>query len=412
MLSDHTPALSVVTVPAPEALTGDLLEYTSAATPLAWLRAGDGFVGVGEALRWEGSGPERFAAARRWWASLSAAATVDNSVDARGSGLVAFGTFAFSASSMTSSALIVPRMIIGRSGGVAWVTIVSLADEPSSRPSAVPIRPGSPIDFVDGAMAGPAYRDAIQEGLRRISRGEVEKVVLARELTATLPADTDARWPLSRLADSYPDCWTFAVDGLLGATPEMLARVDGGTVRARVLAGSTGRGTDAASDASAALTLATSEKDRDEHGYAVRSVLSALAPHTSSLVSSDQPFTLKLPNLWHLASDVEGRLSDGSSSLDMADALHPTAAVAGTPTREALAMIDELEAFDRGRYAGPVGWVDADGDGAWGIALRCAQVTSGRVTAYAGAGVVTGSEAQRELAETGMKFKPIIDAFS
>jgi menaquinone-specific isochorismate synthase len=140
--------------------------------------------------------------------------------------------------------------------------------------------------------------------------------------------------------------------------------------------------------------------------------MSALDPHSSVLTRSEIPFALKLPNLWHLASDVEGTLSDGSSSLDLIAALHPTAAVAGTPTLEALDLIHQLEPFDRGRYAGPIGWVDANGDGKWAVALRGAHVSStGRVTAYAGAGIVSGSDGPHELAETKMKFRPIVEAF-
>jgi menaquinone-specific isochorismate synthase len=144
----------------------------------------------------------------------------------------------------------------------------------------------------------------------------------------------------------------------------------------------------------------------------VQSVLSALQLHSPQLRHSEAPFTLKLPNLWHLATDIEGRLADGSSSLDLMDGLHPTAAVAGTPTREAVALIRELEPFDRGRYAGPVGWVDASGDGEWAVALRCAQIApDGDITAYAGCGIVSDSNATSELLETKMKFRPIVEAF-
>jgi menaquinone-specific isochorismate synthase len=189
--------------------------------------------------------------------------------------------------------------------------------------------------------------------------------------------------------------------------------VDRGSVTARVLAGTVGRGGDADSDLAASVALATSTKDLDEHQYAISSVLRALEPHSSTLTTSDQPFTLKLPNLWHLASDVEGRLSDGATSLDLVAALHPTAAVAGSPTDAALDLIARLEPFDRGRYAGPVGWVDGNGDGEWAVALRCAHVSStGRITAYAGAGIVGESQPAKELAETKMKFRPIVEAFS
>jgi len=150
----------------------------------------------------------------------------------------------------------------------------------------------------------------------------------------------------------------------------------------------------------------------------VQSVLSALRPHTSALVSGEQPFTLKLPNVWHLATDVEGALADGASSLDLVGALHPTAAVAGTPTADAVELIHALEPFDRGRYAGPVGWIDAAGNGEWAIALRCAQFDIGAVgdripfAAHAGAGIVTGSDPEAEMLETRVKFRPIVDALA
>jgi len=195
--------------------------------------------------------------------------------------------------------------------------------------------------------------------------------------------------------------------------------VHDGVVSARVLAGSAARGTDVATDQTAALELVTSAKDQDEHEYAVQSVLAALRPHSPAVRASEVPYALKLPNLWHLASDVEGPLDDRSSSLDLVAALHPTAAVAGTPTEEAMALIDELEPFDRGRYAGPVGWIGANGDGEWAIALRCAQWEAGesssdpdRIRAFAGAGIVAESIPEHELAETAMKFRPIVEAFS
>jgi menaquinone-specific isochorismate synthase len=187
-----------------------------------------------------------------------------------------------------------------------------------------------------------------------------------------------------------------------------------------VLAGTAPRGADADADTAASLALATSAKDQDEHLYAVKSVLSSLRPHTSALASSEQPFTLKLPNVFHLATDVEGELSDGASALDLIAALHPTAAVAGTPTDAALDVIRRLEPLGRGRYAGPVGWIDAHGDGEWAIALRCAQFdldtadAAGRIPlrAHAGAGIVAGSDPEAELLETRVKFRPIVDALA
>ena len=213
----------------------------------------------------------------------------------------------------------------------------------------------------------------MREALEAVASHEVGKVVLARDLVGTVPKGADLRRLARALAIGYPDCWTYAVDGIIGASPETLVTVSGGTVTARVLAGTAPRGADADADTAASLALATSAKDQDEHLYAVQSVLASLRPHTSALAASEQPFTLKLPNVFHLATDVEGDLSDGASSLDLVGALHPTAAVAGSPTAAAIEVIRRLEPFDRGRYAGPVGWVDGNGDGEWAIALRCAQ---------------------------------------
>ena len=230
------------------------------------------------------------------------------------------------------------------------------------------------MTFEPGAVPPTAYESNVAEAVRRIDAGELEKVVLARQLVGELHEEDGLRAVINRLAEDYPDTWVFAVDGLIGASPETLVRVDHGTVSARVLAGTTSRGAGEASDRERAVALAASHKDLAEHALAVASAVQRLEPHTARLDTSPEPFTLQLPNLWHLATDLKGTLGDGSSSLDLVSAVHPTAAVAGTPRLAALSVLAELEGFDRGRYAGPVGWIDGDGDGEWAIALRCAQV--------------------------------------
>jgi menaquinone-specific isochorismate synthase len=400
-------ALSVRSHPVPAPL---LLESADPRSPLTWLRGSDGIVGSGVAVRLEFSGPDRIAEAARAWRALAGQAEVRDEVGIPGSGLVAFGTFAFGDTSPATSVLVIPRVIVGRRAGIAWRT--EIAPAPEGAPSPAPLGAAPRLRFAAGRMSPDGYRAAVAEAVRRIERGVFAKAVLARDLDARIPRSSDVRPVLARLADGYPDCWTFAVDGLVGSSPETLVRVDGGAVSARVLAGSAPRGASRASDTESVTELLASAKDRDEHRFAVRSVLAGLRGHTTALHASDAPFPLELPNVWHLASDVTGRLADGSSSLDLVAALHPTAAVAGSPTGAALAAIAELEPFDRGRYAGPVGWTDAAGNGEWAVALRCAQVTpDGRVTAYAGAGIVAGSEPEQELAETELKFAPILGAF-
>ena len=388
---------------------GRLIPLIDPHDPLLFVRRGQGIAGIGEAMRLEFTGPNRMTDAAAAWREVLATSTIDDPLGIPGSGLVALGSFAFSEHSAATSVLIVPAVILGRRDGVSWITRVNTdAPVPAPQPSGAEYR----ISLLPGQMTADAFVAAVDTALERIHAGDVRKVVLARDLIGHLPEGSDLRLVLGSLALSYPDCFTFAVNGFIGSSPETLVRVDAGSVSARVLAGSIGRGSDAEADHDAAVSLATSTKDLDEHQYALTSVLTALAPHSSTLATSDQPFTLKLPNLWHLASDVAGTLSDGSSSLDLIAALHPTAAVAGAPTQAALDLIHELEPFDRGRYAGPVGWVGANGDGEWAVALRSAHVShTGRVTAYAGGGIVDGSEPARELAETKLKFRPIVEAF-
>ena len=386
-----------------------LIPLVDPRNPLVFTRRGEGIAGIGEALRLEFSGPNRMVDAAEAWKRVAASAEVTDPLALPGTGLVAFGAFAFSDTSSSTSVLIVPNIILGRRNGVSWITrINSDAPLPPATPAGLEYR----VTLRPGALSPEGYNEAVRTAVDRINRGDLSKAVLARDLVGRLPSGADLRLITAELSLGYPDCWTFAVDGLIGSSPETLIRADHGTVSARVLAGSRARGVDALSDQDAAVALATSTKDQDEHQYALQSLLTSLRPHSRNVTTSELPFTLKLPNLWHLASDVEGELTDGSTSLDLIAALHPTAAVAGTPTPAALALIDELEPFDRGRYAGPVGWVGADGDGEWAVALRCAEVSaSGDITAYAGAGIVADSDAEMELAETRMKFRPIVEAF-
>jgi len=402
-----TPQLSVTTVEIDD--LGPIIPLLSPRDPLLFLRRKQGVAGIGEALRLEFSGEDRMREAATAWRSIVSAATISDPIGLPGTGLVALGSFAFSRDSAATSVLIVPSILVGRRDGRSWITRVNTD---AAVPAPTALGPEYRLSLLPGEMKPDAFTAAVDKAIAAIHTGSVRKVVLARDLVGHLPEGADLRRVLLELALGYPDGFTYAVNGLIGSSPETLVRVDHGEVGARVLAGSIGRGSDAETDHDAAVSLATSTKDLDEHAYAIASVLRVLEPHSSVLTASEQPFTLKLPNLWHLASDVAGKLSDGSSSLDLIAALHPTAAVAGAPTGAAMDLIEELEPFDRGRYAGPVGWVDANGDGEWAVALRCAHVSStGRITAYAGAGIVDGSVAERELAETKMKFRPVVEAF-
>ena len=421
----HVPFVSVTTLPAAAPLVvrtvtvddpGPLLQLLPERSPFAWVRREEGLVGWGTAARFDASGPGQIEAADRWWRGIAARTVVRDQVGLPGCGPVAFGSFAFD-DDHGASALVLPKVVVGHRGGRWWVTTVgegALPPQPALRAGRLPRNPGT-VKFADGARSGADWELAVGEAVRRIGSGELEKVVLARDLVAEAADPVDPRWPLTRLAEYYPRCWTFSVDGLIGATPEMLVRLERGLITSRVLAGTIRRTGDDERDLALAASLARSSKDLEEHEYAVRSVAQALEPYCSSMNVPETPFVLHLPNVMHLATDVAGVAADGVSSLGLAAALHPTAAVCGTPTDRARQLIRELEGMDRGRYAGPVGWIDRYGDGEWGIALRCASIEPERperLRLFAGCGVVAGSDPAAELAESAAKLVPMRDALT
>ncbi|MGN6782589.1 MAG: isochorismate synthase [Marmoricola sp.] len=390
---------------------GPLVDLLPPGSPMTWLRNGEGFVAWGEAARCDVAGADRFEDAAAWWRELVRVAAVADEVGVPGTGLLCLGSFAF-AEEPGDSVLVVPAVVVGRRGDRCWVTTIGQTpqDPPLLERTDLPEPPVNLV-FADGALSGADWESVVWEAVLHLNAGELDKVVLARDLVATADAPVDVRWPLRRLADRYAMCWTFHVDGMFGATPEMLVRREKGLVTSRVLAGTIRRTGDDAHDLTLAARLARSSKDLEEHEYAVRSVADALAPYCSSMNVPESPFVLHLPNVMHLATDVAGvGLHSGATVLELAAALHPSAAVGGTPTKTAVEMIAEIEGMDRGRYAGPVGWMDAGGDGEFGIALRSAELDGSRVRLFAGCGIVSGSDPEAELAESQAKFVPVRDA--
>lgn len=382
----------------------------------AWVRRGDGLVAWGELLRVETRGAGRFAEAEAAWHEVVRHAVVRDEVGVPGTGPVAFGSFAFAAGSSAGGALVVPRVVVGRRDGRAWVTsldVGAVAPTPTPTTTSRPVAPGT-VGYAPGSLDPEGWQRAVARAVAEIRAGRLDKVVLARDVVATTTEPLDPRWVLQRLADGYASCWTFSVDGMLGATPELLLRSEKGLVTSRVLAGTIRRTGDDDADLARAAILAHSSKDLEEHEYAVESLTRALAPFCSSTNVPETPFVLHLPNVLHLATDVTGVLTAGAghgpTSLALAAALHPTAAVAGTPTEAACELIGEVEAMDRGRYAGPVGWLGADGDGEWGIALRSAELDPAdrrRLRLFAGCGIVAASDPAAELAESEAKLEPM-----
>ncbi|GAA3400672.1 isochorismate synthase [Pseudarthrobacter polychromogenes] len=432
---------------------------------LCWTRREAGLAGFGEIARFTATGPDRFLEADIWWRHLVLEAEVADSVELPGTGPVAFGSFAFSKTSAHESRLIVPEIAVGVRDGQVWLTQLTFDDGPLTEdtaraaldrwlrsvaaPSAAP--PGRTTAAADpagdgtlgavatkgggavvrplplaagatlhtGSLSEEAWMAAVEAGVAEIRTGALEKLVLARDVVATIPSGVHAADVLRELAARYRECWTYGVDGLVGATPEMLIQVEGRTAQARVLAGTLDRrdahGEDGLPMDYATRVLAGSEKQRHEHEIAIQSLTTQLAPFSEAMNAHDEPFILELPNVWHLASDVKAELAEIEghvpTCLALINALHPTAAVCGTPTQVAGALIRKLEHLDRGPYAGPVGWLDAAGNGEWGIALRGAVIESpDTVRLYAGCGIVDGSQPEAELAETWAKFRPMLES--
>jgi menaquinone-specific isochorismate synthase len=408
-LTSPAAARTVTTVRSDDA--GALLDRLPAEGALSWVRRGEGLVGRGEAARLEVSGPGALAEAAAWWAEYADGLDVDDHLGIAGSGPVLFASIAFDPVAGTS-VFVVPEVTVGRRDGVGWITTVGDVD-PRDMPATLPTEPDDEaaprLRYADGALDPATWCAAVATAVERIGAGELAKVVLARDLLVSADVPLDPRRLLRRLADRFPDCWTFAVDGLLGATPELLLRRSGRRLSARVLAGTAPRGA-GADDQRLADALIGSAKDRAEHALAVDSLVRALEPYCTTLDAPAEPDLLTLANVRHLASDVTGtqrrRGPRGQSGLlELIDAVHPTAAVCGTPTPDAAAVIAELEGMDRGRYAGPVGWLDARGDGEFGLALRCAElIGDDSARLFAGCGIVAGSDPAAELAETQSKF--------
>jgi isochorismate synthase len=288
---------------------------------------------------------------------------------------------------------------------------------PAGRRASVRTAPGAAFDesAVRAEPEGDAYVRAVQEALRRIERGDLEKVVLSRSLVLDAGRDLDPRELIGRLRAVDPDAFVFAVPTrrgvLVGASPELLVSRRAGQVRSTPLAGSAPRFGDPDRDRESGAALVASTKERAEHDVVADAVEAALRPLCDELERDGEPVLLGTANVWHLSTRFRGVLRDpATDALDLVAALHPTPAVCGEPRDVARDAIADLEVSDRGCYAGPVGWMDAHGDGEWAIALRCAELSGTRARLFAGAGIVRGSDPVRELEETERKFRALLDS--
>jgi len=374
-------------------------------------------VGIGRALHLKVERPGGAAEVQAALAALGG----PNEVGGAGTGAVAFGAFPFDRSA--PGELVVPEVVLGRGAdGRRWLTVVG---DGSVGPDDALARarhaldgppPGTaaahePTSYdLRSALPPEVWRDEVVAPARdRIRRGELDKVVLARELV--LHTDHPVALPavIGALRDSFPTAIVFRIGGFLGATPELLVSRHGDIVRAHPLAGTAPRSDDPAADGRLAAGLLASTKDQAEHRITIEWLLDGLLPFCSYVDAEPEPTIVTLANLHHLGTRVEGRLSSPPASvLELVAALHPTPAVGGDPQAAALAVIAELERAERGRYAGPTGWVDGAGNGAFAVAIRSAQIDGLVTRFFAGVGVVADSNPEAELAETRTKFRAIL----
>jgi len=333
----------------------------------------------------------------------------EDHVGVPGSGPVAIGVLPFKPGA--TGKLIVPAVAIGKGGdGRAWITIID--DAPIPQPLPVPeasaaefsVRSGVAIEVYLAAVA--AARDAVKAGL-------IEKAVIARDLVVTCSEPIDIHAVMRRLRASFGSSYRYAVDGFVGASPELLVGLHGSTVTSHPLAGTTQRTGDPATDAALAAALLASTKNQIEHRIVVNVVHDTLLPWASYLDWEPEPSIVAVANVQHLGTRMEGQLSQPAPDvLTLARALSPTPALGGHPQAEAIELIERVEGFRRGHYGGTVGWVDSLGNGVWAVAIRCAEFSPDRRSArlFAGGGIVADSDPHHELAETQAKFQAMLSA--
>jgi len=334
----------------------------------------------------------------------------DDAVGITGSGPVALGVVPFRPGAPTE--LIIPSVVMGRSiDGTAWLTSIDgavgdLTPPPTPPPTSASfdVRPGVAVDTYLAAVT--AARDAARAG-------DLVKTVIARDVYVESDRPIDVHAVLLRLRASFGSSYRYSIDGFVGASPELLVEVHDGLVRSHPLAGTAPRTGDPATDARLAEELIASTKNQVEHRIVIDVVNETLLPWCSYLDWEPEPQIVPVANVQHLGTRVEGPLSrPWPHVLDLVRALSPTPALGGHPREAALALIDRVEGFDRGRYGGAVGWVDVHGNGTWAVAIRCAEFSDDRRTArlFAGGGIVGQSEPLAELAETQAKFQAMLSA--
>ncbi|WP_232688606.1 isochorismate synthase [Halobacterium zhouii] len=387
--------------------------------------------GVGAAARVTASGGERFDAVREWADDLLAEHDHGGPDVARPRLL---GGFSFLADHEAGGSwpgfppaeFVLPAVQLASAGDETWLTVTRVDEDPAAvedeleaardRVESLPaMQPGGDAPGVEQTVPTPdadAWRDQVGDVVDRIQAGNLRKVALATALRADLAGDVESRNLLERLRQRYPECFRFLVEptddaAFLGATPERLATLRGDTVETTALAGSVGRGDTPEEDAELVAQLREGEKLRHEQRLVTEDIADRLRALGDVIIGDRGVRTLS--NIQHLETPIEADVGDDVHVLDVVEALHPTPAVGGLPAVAALDTIRETESFDRGWYAAPVGWFDADGEGTFGVGIRSAVTAEREVTLFAGNGIVADSDPDEEYEEIQLKYRPILD---
>jgi salicylate biosynthesis isochorismate synthase/menaquinone-specific isochorismate synthase len=400
-------------------------------------REGAAVAAAGCARAIEARGAGRFREVASRWRSLTASALADPADGPPGSGLVALGGFAFSPEGGASPAwagfepasMIVPELSLARRGEEVWLTVnVEAAPDDTVtdllarvgrrleelRPGPLPMLDPSPAGAYEVVSAMPPahYEQAVARAVDRIRGGELEKIVLAREVQVHAPVAHDPAAVLGILREAFPTCYVYAIgrgaSTFLGASPELLLRREGQRASTVALAGSTRRSADPAVDRHLGEQLLSSDKDRHENAIVARRIVRALNPHSVWITTAPEPVIVRVANIQHLATPIRAQLASSIGAAELVGLLHPTPAVGGEPSARALEAIPALEGFDRGWYAGAIGWIDATGDGELCVALRCALLRGRVAHCYAGCGIVRDSDPAAELAESEVKLEAML----
>jgi salicylate biosynthesis isochorismate synthase/menaquinone-specific isochorismate synthase len=384
----------------------------------------------------EQRGPQRFDDVAARWRALAAEAVCD-AADGRGGGLIASGGFAFDPgggaslhwSAFAAASLHVPEAALARRGDEVALTLAALAQPDDTadellarierrlgelRRVALPLLDPDPVGRYTVASSAPPehYEAAVARAVERIRAGELEKIVLAREVQVHAPAAHDAAAVFGVLREGFPSCFCFCAgrgdDAFVAASPELLIRREGMRASTLALAGSTRRSADPSVDDLLGEQLLHSDKDLAEQAIVVRRIERALRPHSVWVTTAPEPVIVRMANIQHLATPIRAQLRQSLGAVRLAGLLHPTPAVGGEPFAVAEALIPALEGLDRGWYAGPVGWTDTNEDGEFCVALRCALLGGAVARCYAGVGVVRDSDPAAELAETDVKLAALL----